>query len=160
MEERSLRRGAETGLNIGSQMSSRLQCRRHCVIWKLFCRQCRCTSCHPFRHPILAGIGSGKRRTGRAWSCMMEQAHREFAYMDWDEMEAFAAKGLLKPSSSLFSEVFLSFAKGMNGHSLTFMKQNTSFKIAMRILFINLSPVRFHLLYLPPDHFTDPDVRQ
>jgi signal transduction histidine kinase/CheY-like chemotaxis protein/HPt (histidine-containing phosphotransfer) domain-containing protein len=36
----------------------------------------------------------------------------------------------LKPSSSLFSEVFLSFAKGMNGHSLTFMKQNTSFKIA------------------------------
>lgn len=36
----------------------------------------------------------------------------------------------MKPSSSLFSEVFLSFAKGMNSHSLTLMKQNTSFKIA------------------------------
>lgn len=39
------------------------------LIGSYFCRQCRCTSCHPFRHPILAGIGSGKRRTGRAWSC-------------------------------------------------------------------------------------------
>lgn len=40
----------------------------------------------------LALVRDGQEERGLA---MMEQAHREFAYMDWDEMEAFAAKGLL-----------------------------------------------------------------
>nr|WP_250738272.1 helix-turn-helix transcriptional regulator [Bacteroides fragilis] len=40
----------------------------------------------------LALTRSGREERGLA---MMEQAHREFTYMDWDEMEAFAAKGLL-----------------------------------------------------------------
>ena len=40
----------------------------------------------------LALVRDGQEERGLA---MMEQAHCEFAYMDWDEMEAFAAKGLL-----------------------------------------------------------------
>ena len=40
----------------------------------------------------------------------------------------FDAKGLLEQSSSIFSEVFLSFAKGMNGHSLTFMTADLRMK--------------------------------
>lgn len=37
----------------------------------------------------LALVRDGQEERGLA---MMEQAHCEFAYMDWDEMEAFAAK--------------------------------------------------------------------